>query len=93
MKILLATVFLLGLAGCGPSTEEKQHHLYNIEQCKAEATKFFDEIDWNDPNFKGLDPQGAFQGHMVKCMADAERTTTDFQYDKHDDYGKLQLKK
>ena len=37
MKVMIAVAMLMGLVGCGPSEEARQHHLYNIGVCTAET--------------------------------------------------------
>ena len=67
MKILFVTVFLLGFVACGPSAEEKQHHLYNIEQCKAEqacAKARFRQLSLTTPSHAGHQVRSAL--HLVR---------------------------
>jgi hypothetical protein len=70
-NILLVVVVLMGLSGC-ENAEAKQHHLYNLEQCKA-------QIAANEPGVYA--PM-----EVTKCMANTEHTTIEFQQAKGDDY-------
>lgn len=92
MKTLFAMMFLMGLVACGPSEEEQQHHLYNLSVCTVETNKA-------DYSLKGLDvwdkatmdaKQRQHDYRAAECMANLEHTTTDFQQDKHDFYGKVE---
>ncbi len=86
MKTVIAVMLLMGLFGC-ESEADHQHHLYNIQQCGAETRLALKGTNWSDPNMKGVDPQSVFHSNMVNCMANAEHTTEQFQYDKGDNYG------
>jgi hypothetical protein len=86
-------MLVMGLLGC-ESAEHHQHHLYNLENCKAEA-RGADAGDtavdpaW-DAKHNDRDRQQLHNLRVADCMARAEHTTTPYQTDKHDDYGKVE---
>jgi hypothetical protein len=92
MKTMIA-VMLMGLVGC-ESEEARQHHLYNLDNCEAEA-------HGADAGDKAVDPawdakhnekerQQIHNFRVADCMARAERTTAKYQTDKDGDYGKVE---
>ena len=99
MKTMLAMMLLMGLlvwaVGCDSKADEleKQHHLYNIGTCTVETNKA-------DASLKGLDvwdkatPEAKQRQHdyrAAECMGQLEHTTTEFQENKHDFYGKVEI--
>jgi hypothetical protein len=76
-------VMLSVLVGC-ESEADKQHHLYNLQQCSAQALTLVGGDMFKDDDVKTR--KVAYREVTLGCMVDAEHTTREFQEDKHDDY-------
>ena len=93
--LMLVALMMLAmvLVGC-ESEEAHQHHLYNLENCKAEARGADAGDTAVDPAWvtkhNEKDRQQIHNFRVADCMARTERTTTKYQIDKHDDYGKVE---
>jgi ABC-type uncharacterized transport system auxiliary subunit len=71
VNAILVMMLAANLSGC-ESAEAKQHHLYNLQQCKAQVAS--DEPGAYDPM------------RVTQCMANTEHTTIEYQQAKGDDY-------
>lgn len=88
---------LLALQGC-ESEEAKQHHLYNLQNCKSQTYQA-DDVAFQPTENKTANEllgyeklenrQRAHNYRAADCMAHEEKTTVEYQEAKHDDYGKV----
>jgi len=93
-KTILVAAALIGFAGC-ESEEARQHHLYNLRTCVAE-TVAADEVAFEstgnqetDKVMASFDRQSMHNYRAAECVSHEEKTTIEYQLDKHDDYGKV----
>jgi hypothetical protein len=94
--LLLAGLLLMGLVGCESEADKQaqvlaqQHHLFNIQQCKAETKQADNALgDILKSNTDG--GQGNHDYRAAQCMGATEHTTIEYQQAKHDDYGKVNI--
>jgi hypothetical protein len=96
MKMIAVMGLLSVLVGCESKAHELEHqqHLYNLENCKAEARGADAGDTAVDPAWatkhNEKDRQQIHNLRVADCMARAEHTTTAYQTDKHDDYGTVE---
>jgi uncharacterized protein YggE len=94
----LATLAILAaalLTGCTNSQatqrneEERQHHLYALQGCVAETIQADKSLLSMSVQMTAQDMQAGHNYRAAECMAAQEKTTVEYQYAKHDDYGKV----
>jgi uncharacterized lipoprotein YehR (DUF1307 family) len=83
LSIVFAAILLMGLAGCDQSNNE--HHKYYLETCRVHAIKVVYNLQDEKVVTTKDDAQHAYESEARACMAQAEKTTEEYQTD---DYGK-----
>ena len=93
--IIVAALAMAGLSGCTSSKAqnviENEHHQYALAHCVAEtntADAALKEMYSKDPSLTNTLDQRGHDYRAAVCMSEEEKTTIDFQREKHDDYGK-----
>ncbi|MGA3127113.1 MAG: hypothetical protein ABSD13_10365 [Candidatus Korobacteraceae bacterium] len=90
-KFGIITIVLAACSiGC-QSEAERQHHLFALEKCKAQTFKVdpisFPYYPAESGKLTRSEAQASHDYRAINCMAVEEKTTEDFQRQKHDDYG------
>lgn len=87
---VIAVLLVVCCVGC-QSEAERQHHLFYLEKCKAETLKAdavaFQYYPAASGKITRAEAQSDHDYRAINCMAEEEKTSEEFQRQKHDDYG------